>query len=76
MDNPVGNLMNIIQKYRLKKPDFQFKKNQGKWQCTCVITLDDTQLRETALGNTKKEVKTQTAKAILPSLKQHLEKKC
>ena len=73
MDNPIGDLMNIIKKYRLKRPDFQFKKNQGKWQCTCVITLEDTQLRETALGQTKKEVKTQTARAILPILKEHLQ---
>ncbi|MEA5511763.1 hypothetical protein VB715_18485 [Crocosphaera sp. UHCC 0190] len=74
MDNPVGELMGMIQKYRLKKPDFQFKKNQGQWQCTCVITLEDTQLRETALGATKKEVKTQTAMAIVPILKEHLQK--
>jgi hypothetical protein len=74
MDNPVGELRGIIQKYRLKKPDFQFKKNQGKWQCTCVITLEDTQLRETALGATKKQVKTQTAMAIVPILKEHLQK--
>ena len=73
MDNPVGDVMNLIKKYRLKKLDFQFKKNQGKWQCTCVITLEDTQLRETALGQTKKEVKTQTARAILPILKEHLQ---
>ncbi len=73
MDNPVGDLMRIIQKYRLKRPDFQFKKNQGKWQCTCVITLEDIQLRETALGQTKKEIKTQTARAILPILKEHLQ---
>jgi hypothetical protein len=62
MDNPIGDLMRIIQKYRLKRPDFQCKKNQGKWQCTCVITLEDTQLRETALGQTKKEVKTLSSK--------------
>ena len=73
MDNPVGDLMNIIKKYRLKRPAFQFKKNQKKWQCTCVITLEDTQLRETALGQTTKEVKTQTARAIFPILKEHLQ---
>lgn len=74
MDNPVGDLITIIQKYRLKRPDFQFKKNQGQWQCTCVITLDEIQLKETALGQTKKEVKTQTARAIVPLLKEHLKK--
>ncbi len=73
MDNPIGDLMALIQKYRLKRPDFQFKKNQRKWQCTCVITLEDTSLRETALGQTKKEVKTQTARAIIPILKEHLQ---
>ena len=75
MDNPVGDVMNLIRKFRLKTPDFQFKKNQGKWQCTCVITLDNVQLKETALGATKREVKTQTAQQILPKLKEHLQSK-
>ncbi len=75
MDNPVGDVMNLIRKFRLKKPDFQFKKNQGKWQCTCVITLDNVQLKETALGATKREVKAQTAQQILPKLKEHLQSK-
>ncbi len=75
MDNPVGDVMNLIRKFRLKKPDFQFKKNQGKWQCTCVITLDNVQLKETALGATKREVKAQTAQQILPQLKEHLQSK-
>ncbi len=75
MDNPVGDVMNLIRKFRLNKPDFQFKKNQGKWQCTCVITLDNVQLKETALGATKREVKAQTAQQILPKLKEHLQSK-
>ncbi len=73
MSNTVGDLLNLMKKYKLNKPDFQFKKNQGKWQCTCVITLEDIQLKETALGATKKEVKAQTAQQIFPILKQHLE---
>ena len=74
MENPVGEVMQLVSKLKLKRPDFQFRKKQGKWECTCVIQIDSKTIEETSIGQTKKEVKAQTARQILPVLKQYLDK--
>ena len=74
MENPVGEVMQLIFKLRLKRPDFQFRKKQGKWECTCVIRIDSETIEETSIGQTKKEAKAQSSRQIIPVLKQYLEK--
>ncbi len=41
MENPVGEVMQLVSKLKLKRPDFQFRKKQGKWECTCVKAILD-----------------------------------
>lgn len=36
IDNPVGEVMKIVPKLTRKRPDFQFRKKEGQWECTCV----------------------------------------
>ena len=69
MENPVGDLMTLGSKHKLNRPDFQYRKVPGKWPCTCVMTVKSQKIEETAIGQTKKEVKTQTSRQILPVLK-------
>ena len=73
MENPVGEVLQLISKRRLKKPDFQFRKKQGQWECTCVIRIDSKTIEESSIAQTKKEAKAQSSRQIIPVLKQYLE---
>ena len=74
MDNPVCKVMQLVYKFKLKRPDYQFRKNQGKWQCTCVIKMDSKTIEETTLAPTKKEAKAQSSLKSLSTLESYLEK--
>ena len=69
MDSPINELREIAQKYQLQQPEFQFQKNEDKWQCNCIIAFEETIITETQLGQTKKEAKRKAANALLPIIR-------
>lgn len=73
INNPVGEVMKLVPKLTRKRPDFQFRKKDGQWECTCVIQIAEEVVRESSLAQTKKEAKAQSSQKILPVLRQYLE---
>ncbi|MDJ0731960.1 MAG: ribonuclease catalytic domain-containing protein [Crocosphaera sp.] len=67
INNPIAYLHTTLQRLKLKNPTYLYNKMGSQWQCCCQVEwLDEILIETEALGQTKKDGKTQASlKAIL-----------
>lgn len=62
INNPIAYLHRILQRLKLKNPVYVYNQMDTQWYCCCQVQwLDDILIETEALGQTKKEGKTQAS---------------
>ena len=67
INNPIAYLHTTLQRLKLKNPVYSYNKIDDQWRCCCQVQwLDEILIETEALGQNKKEGKTQASlKAII-----------
>ncbi|MGK7886856.1 MAG: ribonuclease catalytic domain-containing protein [Crocosphaera sp.] len=72
INNPIAYLHTILQRSKLKNPVYLYNKIDDQWRCCCQVQWLDEMLIETeALGQNKKEGKTQASLKAIIELENH-----
>ncbi|MDJ0581951.1 RNB domain-containing ribonuclease [Crocosphaera sp.] len=72
INNPIAYLHTVLQRSKLKNPVYLYNKIDDQWRCCCQVQWSDEMLIETeALGQNKKEGKTQASLKAIIELENH-----
>ncbi len=73
INNPIAYLHTTLQRLKLKNPVYLYNQISTQWHCCCQVQwLDDTLIETEALGQNKKEGKTQASLKAIIELKNYI----
>ncbi|MDJ0662219.1 MAG: ribonuclease catalytic domain-containing protein [Crocosphaera sp.] len=73
INNPIAYLHTTLQRLKLKNPVYVYEQMDTQWHCCCQVQwLDNTLIETEALGQTKKEGKTQASLKAMIALENYI----